>query len=229
MTILNTVKCEHCAESFSGLRADARYCSKRCRTLATKKRNRVRSGAFMAGESRQCIECGAAFMAIFDRHICCSDACTRAAHKKRTAVCLTRNCTVCEKEFVPNSSMHRLCSDVCLRTHKRHIRLAAMYGLTSKDFEEILRKQGGGCAICKTKGADRWAVDHNHECCSGIATCGKCVRGILCFPCNQALGLFKDSQQTVANALAYLTGSNEPGQPGSAYVGGIKGGQHGAE
>ena len=25
------------------------------------------------------------------------------------------------------------------------------------------------------------------------------------------------------------TGSNEPGQPGSAYVGGIKGGQHGAE
>ena len=25
------------------------------------------------------------------------------------------------------------------------------------------------------------------------------------------------------------TGSNEPGQPGSAYSGGIKGGQHGAE
>jgi hypothetical protein len=58
------------------------------------------------------------------------------------------------------------------------------YGLdlTLDDFEVMLEKQGGVCAICKepcSTGRDL-AVDHDHE--TGV------VRGLLCLTCNRFLG-----------------------------------------
>src|SRR4029077_2130187 len=58
-----------------------------------------------------------------------------------------------------------------------------------------------GCETCgidivnparsHTPGAGRGAllaVDHDHNCCPGAHSCGKCIRGILCGTCNSALG-----------------------------------------
>ena len=213
----NTGSCGHCGASLARQRVDARYCGKRCRIIATKKRARIRKGAFMAGTSRTCLECRSTFLATFDRHVYCGDVCQRAAYQKRIGGTKNRNCEVCSKEFTPNSSMHWLCSKECIRVRHRHQRLAGRYGLSAESFEDLLRRQGGGCAICQTTESNRWAVDHDHACCDGEVTCGKCVRGILCFPCNQALGLLKDSAENLSRALAYITGSNEPGQPGSIY------------
>ena len=48
-------------------------------------------------------------------------------------------------------------------------------------------------------------IDHDHACCPGARSCGKCLREILCFSCNNALGLMEDRAE-VAYALGdYLT------------------------
>jgi hypothetical protein len=83
----------------------------------------------------------------------------------------------------------------------------AKYGITAKQYEELLAGQGGVCAVCQEApkpGGRRFAVDHDHGCCSGNRSCGKCVRGILCGACNLALGHIRDDPDYVAKLLAYL-------------------------
>lgn len=61
----------------------------------------------------------------------------------------------------------------------------------------MLERQGGVCAICKEKPKNgRLAIDHLH----GTDK----VRGLLCSPCNTALGLFKDDPERLAAAIEYL-------------------------
>ena len=89
----------------------------------------------------------------------------------------------------------------------RERQLKHKYGITLPEYEALLERQGGACAICKeernrTSGIDnkdKWnfAVDHDH-------TTGK-VRGILCNQCNRGLGMFKDSKVLLENALDYLS------------------------
>ena len=108
------------------------------------------------------------------------------------------------------------------RAEKNRARLAAMYagdhdrylnysytsrfGITLAEYEALLQKQGGRCAICGTKpNGERLAVDHDHACCPGKRSCGKCVRGLLCGHCNRGLGHFNDREALLARALAYLS------------------------
>jgi len=49
------------------------------------------------------------------------------------------------------------------------------------------------------------AVDHNHACCPGRKSCGECVRGLLCSNCNKALGLVRDSVETLRNMIEYVS------------------------
>jgi len=76
--------------------------------------------------------------------------------------------------------------------------LKARYGLSKADYEALLKKQGGFCAIC---GRANWNgrgphVDHDH------AT-GK-VRGILCGGCNTALGLIYEEIDISKSMTKYL-------------------------
>ena len=90
--------------------------------------------------------------------------------------------------------------------------LQRTYGIDQAGYDEMLRAQGGRCQICASDepGADRrfFAVDHNHKCCPGKKSCGKCVRGLLCMNCNQGLGKFRDDVNLMARAIAYLTEEN---------------------
>jgi hypothetical protein len=70
-------------------------------------------------------------------------------------------------------------------------------GITEERFHQMLEAQGYACAMCFGVFAedDRICVDHDHQCCPRPArpkdptrTCGKCVRGLLCFRCNTTLG-----------------------------------------
>lgn len=73
------------------------------------------------------------------------------------------------------------------------------YGLTIEQFEAMLVEQQGCCLIC-TEEMDPPAVDHNHS-------TGE-VRGLLCRPCNSALGLLRDDPEVLARAIEYLTRSS---------------------
>lgn len=75
------------------------------------------------------------------------------------------------------------------------------YGLGFKEYEEMLFKQNGVCAICsgeppKNQHKTRLNVDHCHS-------TGK-VRGLLCDACNRAIGLLKDSPDLLNKAISYL-------------------------
>jgi hypothetical protein len=71
------------------------------------------------------------------------------------------------------------------------------HGLTFSGFYEMLRKQGGVCAICGlTNGNKRLAIDHDHS-------SGK-VRALLCTKCNTGLGAFRDDVNLLMKAVGYL-------------------------
>lgn len=75
--------------------------------------------------------------------------------------------------------------------------------MTVADYEALLVRQAGACAICgrpetmTRKGrVRRLAVDHDHE--TGV------VRGLLCAKCNAMLGAVEDSPETLRRAIQYL-------------------------
>ena len=78
-----------------------------------------------------------------------------------------------------------------------------------KGIPEPTRAEPKTCEICGNpeNGKGRWgigqalSVDHNHS-------TGK-FRGWLCGNCNRALGLLKDSEETIQNMLNYLKNHNE--------------------
>lgn len=78
-------------------------------------------------------------------------------------------------------------------------RLKREYGITQQDYDEILRAQGGRCAICRQEPTRPYGlvVDHCH------AT--NVVRALLCDKCNTGLGAFRDDPSLLAKAMWYLT------------------------
>ncbi len=78
--------------------------------------------------------------------------------------------------------------------------LIRTYGITIDQYHEMLAQQNGACAICEKKFANTKRkdlyVDHCH------ATLR--VRGLLCQKCNQGLGLFEDSLDSLKRAISYL-------------------------
>lgn len=135
----------------------------------------------------------------------------------------TKRCTKCLEEKTLNSfAPHRECklgvnsyckscdairfkkwrsdNKVVIASKKRDYLLRARYGIDREFYEYLLRKQGGKCAICEnvlgTKDGHRLAVDHCHK--------TKKVRGLLCKPCNNAIGLFRENLKIMKNAIKYL-------------------------
>lgn len=117
-------------------------------------------------------------------------------------------CINCGVSFQRTNSRHKRC-EVCgkLRRQERsrgyreakgpNPHLKHTYGIDLDDKVAMLGGQGFRCAICAT-GVDLSSghVDHDHG--SGV------VRGILCGDCNRALGLFKDDEINLMEAITYL-------------------------
>jgi hypothetical protein len=85
--------------------------------------------------------------------------------------------------------------------YRRRYLLKTTYGITVDEYDSMVAKQGGRCAICRTEDPQSarnnvWNVDHDHD-------TGE-VRGLLCSPCNRGMGLLQDSPDVIAKALRYL-------------------------
>jgi hypothetical protein len=67
------------------------------------------------------------------------------------------------------------------------INLKSRYGITRKEYLEILNKQNNKCAICgkpRQNHSRNFALDHNHK-------TGK-IRGIVCDGCNYGIGFLEN-------------------------------------
>ena len=64
------------------------------------------------------------------------------------------------------------------------------YKLTPESYKAMFEAQGSCCKLCR-RAVKRYVVDHDHACCPGRQSCGRCVRGILCVPCNAGLGFIE--------------------------------------
>lgn len=84
------------------------------------------------------------------------------------------------------------------------------FGLDDEAFRALLELQNGCCAICLSPdpGPRDWNVDHDHRCCPHLrgsaVSCGECVRGLLCFSCNLAIGGMRDDARRLRAAADYL-------------------------
>lgn len=124
-------------------------------------------------------------------------------------------CALCDRPYdrTYNSNKYCLeCKDSPLRAKDR--KLKHLYGLTLKQFNAMIEAQQGVCACCgevpqetvrsNQTNTSGWSVDHDHACCPGKVSCGKCVRALLCDPCNRALGVINESPVKAAGLVSYI-------------------------
>jgi hypothetical protein len=81
---------------------------------------------------------------------------------------------------------------------KRIIHRRNRYGVTPEAYDAMLVKQAGACKVCgkKPKQNKVLVVDHCHE--------TEKIRGLLCTPCNVAIGNLGDNEAGLLRALNYI-------------------------
>lgn len=88
--------------------------------------------------------------------------------------------------------------------------LKSMYGLSLAEYNEMLNAQGGVCAICGQPETIGSKFGHSRTPdCTPVLNVDHChttgaVRGLLCSPCNQALGLLAEDPDRVKALLKYI-------------------------
>lgn len=126
--------------------------------------------------------------------------------------CQRCGCWAPEEEFCRNANAVDGLGSIC-RTCRQLYDMKRNYGLAPHEHDMLLAAQGNRCMVCRRDvghvGRNGWNVDHDHECCPGVRTCGKCIRGLLCGFCNRGLGLFQDSPGLLRAAADYLDRSAE--------------------
>jgi hypothetical protein len=94
-------------------------------------------------------------------------------------------------------------------------RLRRIYQLSEDQFYWLLDRQGGVCALCfeeetrihhGSKAVMRLTLDHDHACCpSNSRTCGRCIRGLLCYECNLLIGKVEAKPALILRFADYLS------------------------
>lgn len=85
------------------------------------------------------------------------------------------------------------------KEYNRQRQIFYKYGLTIEQYNAMLSQPCGAC------GDNATAIDHNHECCPTVKTCGKCIRGVLCHKCNLLEGKLSANKDRVVAIMNYLS------------------------
>lgn len=113
------------------------------------------------------------------------------------------------KECRLNRSKFLYHNDGASKKTNKNNSLKKQFGINLTDYENMWRKQDGKCLICaeQSKEIDKkygkirdLVVDHCHK--------TNKIRGLLCGPCNRALGGFRDDVTILKNAIKYLNLNN---------------------
>jgi hypothetical protein len=99
----------------------------------------------------------------------------------------------------------------------RYTRWRRKYKLTEDDLLRMLNEQHDVCAVCGEPFVDGFlsltlrgtvdlvpSIDHDHRCCPGEQTCGKCIRAIVHFRCNKLMSMLRDDPKLMRKCVEYL-------------------------
>lgn len=129
---------------------------------------------------------------------------------------IMKKCLACDNKITGEKrvmSRKKFCSNKCKSKYRTISgsridgHLWSNYRIREEQYNEIMVYQDFRCAICKVHQSEvsrSFAVDHDHRCCPGRKSCGRCIRGLLCFECNIGLGKFRDSPELLKHALNYV-------------------------
>lgn len=100
-------------------------------------------------------------------------------------------CKTCHNE---RQRLYREANREKINARARELYSQRTYGVSEQMLADVRQIQGGVCAICEEREPE-W-IDHDHA--TGL------VRGLLCKPCNWALGHLKDDPVIIRRALMYV-------------------------
>lgn len=103
--------------------------------------------------------------------------------------------------YQDNKEKIRATAKVWEQANKEKIR-ARVYGMTETQLVALIEKHDNSCAVCEKKQANLnhlLNIDHCHS--TGV------VRGILCSPCNTAIGVLGDTLKSINKVILYLQGA----------------------
>lgn len=138
------------------------------------------------------------------KHNACKD-CKSTSRKLILVGARTFLCTTCNRARKVRKSTD---------SHTR--RMQKDYNLSPGEYKRLLELQGGKCYTCgpwtNNRGLSRrLSVDHDHSCCAEPPICGKCIRGLICGPCNDLIGQVGDSRGHAFERLeAYINYLKNP-------------------
>lgn len=136
--------------------------------------------------ARPCPDCGGPKPPGRGRKYC--DDCTKSCSDHRA---YERGCPPCQKAWLDATGKRTVYRERYADDQSRKKRMKT-YGLTGEQLDEVLKP--GKCATCDA--TENLKIDHCH-------TTGK-VRGLLCSDCNLALGMVRDSVETLERLAEYL-------------------------
>lgn len=213
--------CDVCLSMFP-VRARKRRCSKRCdlahQSFVARDR-RYRRGAWQPRISPiiECEACGASIPpqakagGPIKRH--CSRKCKlRSDDLRRQARKQASRWCACGAK-VENVFGVKKCPTCIVESRRlnRRRRLLREHGFDWTDplgaFEIMLDGQGRtcgnpACGATEPGGRGEWHVHHDHACCSGPFSCGKCIIGLFCSDCNTGSGHFGDDPKKMEGMAA---------------------------
>lgn len=193
----------------------------RCASCMDLVRGERRKAEAARAERRTCANCGVEYVySSKSNHGTkyCGDCTVRGRFDSRRR--LARVCPICDARH-DHTNRLGVCPD-CYNIMPRFMWDA--FNKHRVPLEIVLRfAETLACAICATdltvfaldhkkRFRPVHAVDHDHSCCPGGRSCGRCVRGILCRKCNVAIGYLNDDPALAKAVSDYLegTGGNTP-------------------
>lgn len=208
------------ANARDGHRAECKTCA-----LERAKANYKHTPKHPKAMSAECRHCGEPFQ--YERttgplRVHCSEQCRYAAGeaaKRARAKASIRACAC------GSTDVQRVGKPVCPACRKdprdnennrarERARILRLYNISQADYDRMAKEQGDRCAICATDTpggrGESWSIDHDHACCGGKGSCGRCVRGLLCSACNLFIGYAGDDPNRLRSAAAYLEMARQP-------------------
>ena len=90
--------------------------------------------------------------------------------------------------------------------HKRkEYHMKFNFKLSDQQYKDMVDKFKGTCYICgELPQRKSLHIDHDHNCCPTVPTCGKCTRGLLCARCNVLVGFLESDPVLIQKAQVYL-------------------------